>query len=97
MIRLEVIHVNSYPEPDRQAAAVQAAVDLERDPAGFLDRYRKHPHTLGGRYVCADSAKELFPVFARDPDSRNRFNGPIHSQEAVPKRGCASKFRSKLT
>lgn len=83
MIRLETIRVNSYPEPDRQAAAVQSAADLERDPRGFLDRYREHPHTFGGRYVCADSAKELFSVFARDADSRNRFNGPVHNAAAV--------------
>lgn len=93
MIALEAVKVNTYPEPDRQAAASQAAADLQADPSGFLDRYRELPETFGGRYVCADSAKELFPAFARDPDSRNRFNGPVHNAAAVL---ASAAFRQAL-
>jgi len=41
------------------------------------------PDTFGGRYVCSDSFKETFPQYAASPDSRDRYNTPVHNAAAV--------------
>lgn len=83
----------TFAEPDRQAVQDEAAAAVERDPEPLLARYRALPNSFGGRYVCADLFKELFPAFAASPEARNRYNGPVHNAAAVL---SAEQFRRNL-
>ena len=81
--RLESIVRATFADHDRQTVHDAAIRAVQADPAGFLDRYALLPKSHGGRYVCADLFKELFPAFAAGPDGRNRYNTPVHNPAAV--------------
>lgn len=48
----------------------------------FLQGYDEHSATMGGRYICSDSFKELFPSF-RNPKDRALANDAVHNSSAV--------------
>ncbi|HHX2540385.1 TPA: KfrB domain-containing protein [Neisseria subflava] len=48
----------------------------------ILSLYGQHADTEGGRYVCADTFKELFPAFENKED-RATVNNAIHNSAAV--------------
>lgn len=48
----------------------------------ILSLYSQHADTEGGRYVCADTFKELFPAFENKED-RATVNNAIHNSAAV--------------
>ena len=82
-IPLPEIRRNSYPEPDRAEIQERIATDVEQDTFKYLDRYRALPESQGGRYVCSDLFKETFPEYAASPESRTRYNSPLHNSAAV--------------
>lgn len=48
----------------------------------MLKAYNQKPGTFQGRYVCADTFKELFPAFENKED-RSKVNNAIHNSAAV--------------
>lgn len=48
----------------------------------MLAQYEQKENTLGGRYICADTFKELFPSF-EDKENRARANNAVHNAAAV--------------
>ena len=48
----------------------------------FLEKYENHADTSGGRYICSDTFKELFPSFTKIED-RALVNDAIHNASAV--------------
>ncbi|MCL2635639.1 MAG: zeta toxin family protein, partial [Betaproteobacteria bacterium] len=48
-----------------------------------LAAYAARTDTFGGRYVAADTFKELMPGFAESRESRNALNGAVHNTAAV--------------
>ena len=61
-----------------------AAIDMATHRAtDVFKMYARKPDTHGGRYVCADSFKELLPRFDESPQARSRYNGAVHNAAAV--------------
>ena len=72
-----------YAEPDRAEVQERIARAIEADPEPFFARYLAHPQSFGGRYVCSDLVKEMFPEFSASPEARGRYNNPVHNSAAV--------------
>lgn len=68
--------------PELEAVQKKAIAQASRDTGEMLDRYNKHPDTFGGRYICADTFKELFVEFENKED-RAKVNNAIHNSAAV--------------
>lgn len=62
-----------------QAKAIKLATKKTDD---LLTLYKKVKGTMGGRYVCADSFKEVFPAFEKKED-RAKVNTAIHNSASV--------------
>lgn len=70
-----------------QALAIERAT-LHSDEV--LRDYCARPDTYGGRYVCADTMKELLPGYAQSPVSRNALHDAVHNSASVL---AAEQFR----
>lgn len=70
-----------------QALAIERAT-LHTDEV--LREYCARSDTYGGRYVCADTMKELLPGYARSPASRNALHDAVHNSASVL---AAEQFR----
>jgi hypothetical protein len=80
---LEGISHRLYPESDRNEVQERIAKAIETDPEPFFASYLAHPQSFEGRYVCSDLFKETFPEFSASPESRARYNNPVHNSAAV--------------
>lgn len=59
------------------------AVEFAKSSTEFLlESYSDHPDTMGGRYICSDTFKELFPCFEAK-ENRALVNDAIHNSSAV--------------
>ena len=59
------------------------AIEFAKNSTEFiLEGYNKHPDTMGGRYICSDTFKELFPCFEAK-ENRALVNDAIHNSSAV--------------
>ena len=59
------------------------AVEFAKSSTEFLlESYNDHPDTMGGRYICSDTFKELFPCF-EVKENRALVNDAIHNSSAV--------------
>jgi len=59
------------------------AIEFAKNSTEFLlEGYNKHPDTMGGRYICSDTFKELFPIF-KIKENRALVNDAIHNSSAV--------------
>ena len=59
------------------------AVEFAKSSTEFLlESYNDHPDTMGGRYICSDTFKELFPYFEAK-ENRALVNDAIHNSSAV--------------
>ena len=59
------------------------AVEFAKSSTEFLlESYNDHPDTMGGRYICSDTFKELFPCF-EIKENRALVNDAIHNSSAV--------------
>lgn len=68
----------------RLRAAEAAAIELARKRTDqVLKAYSERHDTFGGRYVCADTMKELMPGFAESRETRTELNGAVHNAAAV--------------
>lgn len=70
-----------------QALAIERAT-LHTDEV--LRDYCARSDTYGGRYVCADTMKELLPGYAQSPASRNALHDAVHNAASVL---AAEQFR----
>lgn len=82
-MRGDVVRLATFADLDRQLVAIEAKAAVETEAPELLARYAQHPHTFGGRYICADTFKELFPAYAASREARNRYNNPVHNAAAV--------------
>lgn len=80
---MESIHRSEFKHADRMAAQEAAISAVLGDPEGMKARYKLDPCAFNGRYVGADLAKELFPVYTQSREARNRYTSPIHNAAAV--------------
>ena len=80
---LEPIRRGDFVDADRAAVQDEVIRAVEGNPDAFIERYKDHPDSLGGRYVCADLFKETFEQFSASPEARNRYNTPVHNAAAV--------------
>ena len=90
---LEPIRVARFDDLDRAKVQDEAIASATSNTEDHIRRYIQDPLSHGGRYVAADLFKETFPAFAKDPESRNRYNGPVHNAAAVL---SAEQFRRRL-
>ena len=59
------------------------AINLAQNyTSAFLSAYDENIATMGGRYICSDSFKEIFPSF-RTPKDRALANDAVHNSSAV--------------
>ena len=59
------------------------AVEFAKSSTEFLlESYNDHPDTMGGRYICSDTFKQLFPCF-EVKENRALVNDAIHNSSAV--------------
>jgi hypothetical protein len=80
---MESIQTRGFTDPAKRAAEA-AAIDLaERHTEQLLREYAARVDTHGGRYVCADTFKELLPGYGASRESRNVLNGAVHNAAAV--------------
>ena len=90
---LEPIRVARFEELDRAKVQDEAIASATNNTEEHIRRYIADPLSHGGRYVAADLFKETFPAFAQGPESRNRYNAPVHNAAAVL---SAEQFRRRL-
>lgn len=75
------------------AAVQEDAIDMATNETDLmLAKYNQHSETHGGRYVCADTFKEIFPAFENQGD-RAKVNNAIHNSAAVL---SSTQFREVL-
>lgn len=60
----------------------EAIALTENSLEDFLKEYNEHSDTMGGRYICSDTFKELFPCFEAK-ENRALVNDAIHNSSAV--------------
>jgi hypothetical protein len=53
------------------------------NPDYFIGKYIKLPNSFGGKYVCADLFKEVFPEYNSSRETRGYFNTVVHNSAAV--------------
>lgn len=80
---METISLRGYTDPVRIEAEARAIERATEQTEQVLAEYAARPDTFGGRYVCADSFKELMPGFAQSRESRSALNGAVHNAAAV--------------
>ena len=90
---LESIESRSFESLLRQEVHDQACWEAAHETGRFLRDYALMPETNQGRYISADSFKELFPPYAASKAGRNVFNAPVHNAAAVL---AAEQFRRLL-
>jgi len=80
---MEPITRRGFDDPAK-ARAEDAAIKVAQGQTDqVLSDYAKRSDTFGGRYVCADTFKELMPGYANSPESRRELNNPVHNSAAV--------------
>ena len=80
---MESITTRGFIDPVRIEAEARAIERATKQTEKVLAEYAAKPDTFGGRYVCADSFKELMPGFAQSRESRSNLNGAVHNAAAV--------------
>ena len=80
---MESITTRGFTDPVRIEAEARAIERATKQTDQVLSEYAARPDTFGGRYVCADSFKELMPGFAQSRESRSALNGAVHNAAAV--------------
>ena len=80
---MEAITTRGFTDPVRIEAEARAIERATKQTDQVLREYAARPDTFGGRYVCADSFKELMPGFAQSRESRSALNGAVHNAAAV--------------
>jgi hypothetical protein len=80
---MEPIHTRGFTDPAKIETEARAIERATKHTDAVLAEYAARPDTFGGRYVCADTFKELMPGFAQSPESRNALNGAVHNAAAV--------------
>ena len=68
---MEPIQSRGFTDPDKQAAEAAAIALAEQHTDQVLHDYAARHDTYGGRYVCADTFKELMPGYEASRESRN--------------------------
>ena len=80
---MDEIKRRGFADPEL-VAVESAAIELATNRTdAVLAAYARREDTFGGRYVAADTMKELMPRFAESAQSRSRFNGAVHNAAAV--------------
>jgi hypothetical protein len=80
---IEPIRPNTYDSADRMRVQREVMNAVQSQPEAFWQGYAASPIHYDGRYVCADSFKELFTQYAHSKETRNLYNGPVHNSAAV--------------
>ena len=80
---MESINKRGFTDPAKVKAEAAAIELAEKHTEVVLADYAARRDTFGGRYVCADTFKELMPGFAHSRASRNELNGAVHNAAAV--------------
>jgi hypothetical protein len=80
---MEPINTRGFTDPAKIGAQARAIERATKHTNEVLAEYAARSDTFGGRYVCADTFKELMPGFAQSPQSRNALNGAVHNSAAV--------------
>ena len=83
MVKL-VSNISERELHDVELASVQKeAIALASNRTDdMLNAYNAKPGTFNGRYVCADTFKELFPAFEQK-ENRSKVNNAIHNSFVV--------------
>lgn len=72
-----------FEDPERMRIQDEVIAAVKADPQRFIDAYKADPRSMGGRYVCADLFKEMFPQFNESKEMRNFCNAAVHNSAAV--------------
>jgi hypothetical protein len=80
---MEPIHTHGFADPVKAEAEAAAIERATRHTDAVLADYTARPDTFGGRYVCADTFKELLPGYAQSRESRNALIDAVHNASAV--------------
>lgn len=80
---MEPIQTRGFADPAKRVAEAAAIALAEGHTEQVLRDYAARADTYGGRYVCADTFKELMPGYAASRESRNALNGAVHNAAAV--------------
>lgn len=90
---MDSIQSRGFENPELQRVEAAAMKVARENTNEILRDYSARPDTFGGRYVAADTMKELMPGYAQSPDARSRLNGAVHNSAAVL---SAEQFRRIL-
>lgn len=80
---MEPILPRGFADPERQMAQALAMERATSKTDDVLRQYAARTDTFGGRYVCADTMKELMPGYAQSRESRNALNVAVHNSASV--------------
>ena len=80
---MDDIQPRNFQNPELQHAEREAMRAAREHTSELLQQYAARPDTFNGRYVAADTMKELLPGYSQSPESRNALNGAVHNSAAV--------------
>lgn len=80
---MEPIKTRGFTDPAKVNAETAAIKLAETQTDKVLSAYSQRPDTFGGRYIAADTFKELMPGYRESRASRNALNGAVHNSAAV--------------
>jgi hypothetical protein len=80
---METVTRRGFVDPGKIAAEEAAINVAQKHTDAALKAYAERSDTFEGRYVSADTFKELMPGFADSPQSRSEMNGAVHNAAAV--------------
>ena len=79
----DVIRVNNNLESEIERKGQDYFIKLASERTDdMIEKYKKHPESYGGKYVCSDLFKEIFPLYNSDRNSRNLFISAVHNSSA---------------
>lgn len=82
-LHLETIVRRDFKDQERSVMQENIARAVEADPEKFMERFKKLPQSLEGRFISADTFKETFEQYRESNATRNALNAPAHNAAAV--------------
>jgi hypothetical protein len=80
---METIALREFTNPDQMRVQERIVKAVLANPDRFIEKYIKLPNSFGGKYVCADLFKEVFPEYNSSRETRGYFNTVVHNSAAV--------------
>jgi hypothetical protein len=90
---VETIVLREFKLSEQTRVQERIVKSVTANPDSYIEKYINLPNSFGGRYVCADLFKEVFPEYNSSREARGFYNTVVHNSAAV----LASEHFRRLT